>query len=244
VDLDLELDRTNKFHLSASQKGGLPDGPVFLFMRVRVLSPTIGLQCVARAESKVGSLPQTNNVIAVIPIAGSSGTNLDHEHPEEDFQARIRANAPPATTGSTNREEGFHWDFSWKAWDGLHLSVSRTTHLKSPREMLGLPPLTNAPVFHLDQLKMTANISALFEVDAADYNTTGNLELHNAIGLRRARLTMQGCILVLPVTDPHRDRFLKFAKESKQSFRLRKQRGCARNPDIPLFHGSVAFSFS
>jgi phosphate-selective porin OprO/OprP len=67
--------------------------------------------------------------------------------------------------------------------------------------MLGLRPLTNGLTFHLDQLKMTANLGALIEVDGAGYSTTGNLDIPNDIQLRRARLIAQGaCILVLPVT--------------------------------------------
>jgi phosphate-selective porin OprO/OprP len=167
----------------------------------RILSALIALPLVASADQEEASLPQTNSVVAP-PPAAEVGTEmkLDPEHPEEDFQVHVSTNAPPGAGGATNKEEGFHWDVSWRGWDGLHLSISQTTHLKTPREMLGLKPLTNAPTLHLDQLKMTVNIGALIEVDAASYTTTGNLDLPNDIALRRARLIMQGgCILVLPV---------------------------------------------
>jgi phosphate-selective porin OprO/OprP len=66
--------------------------------------------------------------------------------------------------------------------------------------MLGLTPLTNALTVHFDQLKMTANIGALLEMDAAAYKSTGNLDVPDDIALRRARLIAQGgCILIYPV---------------------------------------------
>jgi phosphate-selective porin OprO/OprP len=168
----------------------------------RILSALVALPLVASADQEEGSLPQTNSVLAPMPAAEvGTGRKLNPEHPEEDFQVRVRTNAPPGAGGATNKEEGFHWDVSWRGWDGLHLAISQTTHLKTPREMLGLEPSTNAPIFHLDQLKMTANIGALIEMDAAAYRTSGNLDLPDELGLRRARLLMQGgCILVLPVT--------------------------------------------
>jgi phosphate-selective porin OprO/OprP len=161
---------------------------------------------VAGAIAETGSLAQTN--VAVAPTnrsVSASGRKLDPEHPEDDFQAKIRTSAPPAinepTNGPASKEEGFRWDVSWRGWDGLHLSLSQTTPLKSPREMLGLRPLTNALTFHLDQLKMTLNLGALIEGDAAAYATTGNLNLPDDIGLRRVRLIAQGaCILVYPLT--------------------------------------------
>jgi phosphate-selective porin OprO/OprP len=67
--------------------------------------------------------------------------------------------------------------------------------------MLGLAPWTNANALslHLEQLKFTANFGALLEGDAAAYRTTGNLDIPDAIGLRRARLIAQGdSILLFP----------------------------------------------
>jgi len=153
----------------------------------RILSALIALPLVASADQEEGSLPQTNSVVAPMPAAEvGTGMKLDPEHPEEDFQVRVRTNAPPGAGGATNKEQGFYWDVSWRGWDGLHLAISQTTHLRTPREMLGLKPLTDAPAFHLDQLKMTANIGALIEMDAAAYRTSGNLDLPDDIGLRRA----------------------------------------------------------
>src|SRR5262249_26876932 len=82
------------------------------------------------------------------------------------------------------------------------LGVSKRTRLVSPREMLGLQPSsTNVPTLHLEQLKMSATLGALIEVDAAAYSTTGNLNLNDDIGLRRGRINAQGdCIVILPVS--------------------------------------------
>jgi len=170
-------------------------------LRFAILSVLIALPLVASADQEAAHLQQTNSVVA--PVPGDEHGNeikLDPEHPEDDFQVHVHTNAPTEIGGATNKAEGFHWDVSWRGWDGLHLSLSQTTHLKTPREMLGLQPSTNALALHLDQLKMTANIGALLEVDAASYTTTGNLDLPNSIAVRRARLIAQGgCILIYPV---------------------------------------------
>jgi hypothetical protein len=161
----------------------------------------VARQFVVGAELEKGLSAKTNAAPALtLPAERGSGIK-DPEHPEEDFRVHLQTNAAPATSGSTNREERFRWDVSWRGWNGLHLSISQTTHLKSPREMLGFQPLTNRLTFHLDQLKMTANLGAVIEVDGAAYSTTGNLDIPNDIQLRRARLIAQGaCILILPVT--------------------------------------------
>jgi phosphate-selective porin OprO/OprP len=170
------------------------------------MSVLIAHQFIASADPEAASSPQTNSVTGAIPAAERGiRTKADPEIPEENFQAQTYTNAPSGPGGSTNvaarEEEGFHWNVSWRGWDGLHLGLSQTTHLKSPREMMGLTPLTNGPTFHLEQLKMAATLGALVEVDGAVYHTTGNLDVPNDIGLRRARLIAQGeCILVLPVS--------------------------------------------
>jgi phosphate-selective porin OprO/OprP len=175
-------------------------------LRFGVLGLLIAGYFVAKAQPEAGGLDKTNNVVASVPAAEPGNeTTSDPEIPQEDFQARIHTNAPPTAGGLTNAavlpEEGFHWTASWRGWGGLHLGLSKTTHLKSPREMLALKPLTNAPTLHLEQVKMGATLGALVEVDAAAYRTTGNLDIPDAIGLRRARLIAQGeCILVLPVS--------------------------------------------
>jgi phosphate-selective porin OprO/OprP len=165
------------------------------------VSILIAFQLGVGAEPEIGNLQQTKDVMPPIQATQLGSAIKDPEHPEDDFHAHIDTNAPGGAKGATNQQLGFRWDVSWRGWDGLHLGISQTTHLKTAREMLGLPPLTNGPVFHLDQLEMTANLGALIEVDAAAYHTTGNLDIPNDIQLRRARLIMQGaCILVLPVT--------------------------------------------
>ena len=175
-------------------------------LRFGVVSLLSAHQFIADADSEGENSPPTNAVVAPSSAAEPDATKKgDPEIRDEDFKVYVRTNAPSTTIASTNApalpEEGFHWTLSWMGWDGLHLGVSQTTHLKTPREMLGLKPLTNRPTLHLEQLKMGATFGALVEVDGAAYRTTGNLDLPDDIGLRRARLIAQGeCILVLPVS--------------------------------------------
>ncbi len=123
----------------------------------------------------------------------------------EKFQPRIVTGA--ATTGvATNApaeaSKRTHWNFFWNGWQGLEMGVSTTTSLKTPLEMLGLHPLSsNAPTLHLEQLKLSATLGALVEVDGAVYDTKGNLDLTDDIQLRRARVKAVGdCIIILPVS--------------------------------------------
>ena len=54
---------------------------------------------------------------------------------------------------------------------------------------------------HLEQLKMSAKIGGVFEVDGAVYHTDGNLNLSDDIAVRRARLKAEGdCLLIYPVS--------------------------------------------
>ena len=136
--------------------------------------------------------------------------SIDTEPPPKDFsqkyQVRVSTNAPPAVDSSGNvtnaRPEGIHWDLSWGGWNGLYISVTRYSRLKTPRELLGLPPLSsNMNGLHFEQLKMSAKITATLELDGAAYATGGNLDLANGIELRRARLKAAGdCIVILPVS--------------------------------------------
>jgi len=123
--------------------------------------------------------------------------------PQDDFQVRVRTNAPAEAIVATNLPakpaKSFHWDVTWEGWNGLHMGMSQRTPLKTPREMLGLAPQSNAPALHLEQLKLTATLGGLSEVDAAVYKTDGNFTLPDDIQLRRARLRLQGdCILLFP----------------------------------------------
>jgi phosphate-selective porin OprO/OprP len=143
----------------------------------------------------------TTNAASAPASEPENGVKGVSRRPKEDFQIKLHTNAPPEITGKTNADYGTHWDFSWKGWDGLQLGVSQRTPFKSPRELLGLKPLTNVPAMHLEQLKMSATIGVLVEVDAAAYRTGGNLDLGDDIQLRRARLKAQGdCILIYPVS--------------------------------------------
>src|SRR5262245_36696148 len=103
-----------------------------------------------------------------------AGVKRVNRRPKEDFKVRLKVetNAPPkeavsGTNVSRRIEKELEWDFNWKGWDGLQLGVSQKTHLKSPRELLGLEPITNAASIHLEQLKMSATIGGVFEVDGA-----------------------------------------------------------------------------
>ena len=124
----------------------------------------------------------------------------------DKYQLRLITNAPPAVGSSgtvTNAsKEGFRWDLSWNGWNGLQIGFSQTTSLRTPRELLGLETLnTNQPILQLQQLKMSARVTALMELDGAAYATTGNLDFANEIAMRRARIKIQGdCIIILPVS--------------------------------------------
>jgi len=146
--------------------------------------------------TNVAPVVSTNSLEQTDSVKGIS------RRPKVDFELQLHTNAPPEVTGVTNLPtSGFHWDLSWKGWNGLVLGVSKRTPFKSPREMLGLPPLSNAPTMHLEQLKMSAKIGGVFEVDGAVYHTDGNLNLSDDIAVRRARLKAEGdCLLIYPVS--------------------------------------------
>jgi len=150
--------------------------------------------CVAQGDEAASSAPADT-----LDTAVRNPSEL-----KKRVQVIVETNVAPATgqtNGAAPNEKSTHWGIDWLGWNGLQLNVSTRTRLKQPREMLGLGPVTNAPILRLDELKMTANIGARVEVDAAAYHTTGNFDLPNAIGLRRGLLTAQGdCILVLPVS--------------------------------------------
>ena len=142
---------------------------------------------------------------------GASTNTASHldESPEglanrrkNNFQVRTNSplGASTSTNGSHSVDLGLYYDLSWRGWNGLHMEVSQRTPLKSPREMLGLRALSNAPVSHLEQLKMSANLGAVLEFDGAAYRTSRNLDIPDDTQLRRGLLRLNGdCILVLPV---------------------------------------------
>jgi phosphate-selective porin OprO/OprP len=77
------------------------------------------------------------------------------------------------------------WDFSWQGWDGLHMSVSR--------KMAVPDRLTNLPLFEFEEVKLSGNIGARLELDAATFATNGNLTgFDSGVELRRARITARG----------------------------------------------------
>jgi phosphate-selective porin OprO/OprP len=180
----------------------------------------IGLRCLCQQKAQVIILillvvlttPGTGaeSPPLVEPRAPTSETSDDSEPDRKDFsgkyQLRLITNAPPAAGSSgtvTNApKEGFRWDLSWHGWNGIQIGFSHTARLRTPRELLGLQPLnTNQPIMQLKQLKMSARVTGLFELDGAAYATTGNLDFANEIAMRRARIKVQGdCIIVLPVS--------------------------------------------
>jgi len=162
------------------------------------------------------SLQYSNNPVlqhSNAPVG--KGVKGVESRPKEDSmpKLKVQTNAPPqvgiATTNAgavptpapAPRKQDFRWDLSWKGWDGLKVDISQRTPMKSPRELLGLKPLTNVPTMHLEQLKMSAKIGGVLETDGAVYHTDGDLDVPNDLQLRRARLKIQGdCILIYPVS--------------------------------------------
>jgi len=119
----------------------------------------------------------------------------------------VETNSPSETT-ATNipaaRDASFHWESSWRGWDGLHMEVSKKTPIKDPFERLRTKfEGTNAHrVLKLEELKMSGKIGAKFAVDAAGYVTSKDFQdFDGGVQLRRARIYGKGdCILVLPVS--------------------------------------------
>jgi phosphate-selective porin OprO/OprP len=188
----------------ALRKGVSPTAVQIIFLCIVVIG--CGLRRVPADTIDVASA-ETNASVAIStpPSESEEGVKGVTRRPKEDFQIKLQTNAPPEAGGVTNLpaavDYGFHWDVSWEGWNGLHLGISQRTPLTSPREMLGLKPLSNAPTMHLEQLQMSARIGGVLEVDAAAFHTTDNLDLADNVQLRRARLKAEGdCILLFPVS--------------------------------------------
>jgi phosphate-selective porin OprO and OprP len=174
----------------------------FLRMPTRMLRPVSAALLITLSVMGSGATGATATASAAAPETGPKGVA---ELSSDEFRVQLRTNALPESAGGTNAtaaaEAGMHWDFNWNGWNGLYMGLSQKTPLKSPREMLGLQPLTNAPTFHLEQLKLTGTLGGLVEVDGAAYLATGNMNFSDDVQLRRARLRAQGdCILVFPVS--------------------------------------------
>jgi phosphate-selective porin OprO and OprP len=177
-------------------------------LEIRDVYPALGL--LVAGAVVIGVLIPCSGLAQEREATASSPTNsLDAEisRPSElkkQVQVVVETNVPPMgvqTNLAAPKDKSFHWKFAWEGWDGLRLSISQRTPLRSPGQALGLEPKTNTPIMRLDELKMAGNIGARVEVDAAAYRTTGNLDIADDIGLRRALLTAQGdCILVFPVS--------------------------------------------
>lgn len=112
------------------------------------------------------------------------------------------------TNGTVQGEKSFNWSAEWRGWNGLYLSLTQVTHLedareklglKTPREMLGLPPSTNEAGISLEQLQMTAKLGGWMDVDGAIYQTSKGIDISDNLQVRRLRLIAQGnCALVVP----------------------------------------------
>jgi phosphate-selective porin OprO/OprP len=112
------------------------------------------------------------------------------------------------TNGAVKAEKNFKWSVEWRGWDGLYVSLSQTTHfedaqdllgLKTAREKLRLPSLTNELNLNLEQLQMTAKFGGLLEVDGAVYHTSKSLDISDNLAVRRLRVNAQGnCALIVP----------------------------------------------
>lgn len=86
-------------------------------------------------------------------------------------------------------EKPLVWDFSWRGWDGLHMSASRKIQVPDR--------LTDLPVFEFEKIKLATRIGGRVEVDAAAFATTGNLSgFDSGVELRRARITARGDSIV------------------------------------------------
>jgi phosphate-selective porin OprO/OprP len=110
----------------------------------------------------------------------------------------VEAAGPDGASGKS-----FDWQAQWKAWDGLHFSLSKKTPLEDPlRDVRGAFQGTNSqPVFHLEEMKMSGKIGAKFAVDGAAFATSDSLDFDAGAELRRARVYARGdCLLVLPVS--------------------------------------------
>lgn len=119
--------------------------------------------------------------------------------PADEKKADVPAEVPapvqladPAAKAGPSGERPIEWDFSWRGWEGLHMSASRQTALRDP--------LTDLPVFNLQEVKLAGKLGLRVEVDAATFATTGNLSgFDSGVDLRRARITARGdSIFVVP----------------------------------------------
>jgi phosphate-selective porin OprO/OprP len=109
----------------------------------------------------------------------------------EDAPASLQP-ADPAGDVAAPDERPIDWDFSWRGWEGLHMSASRRTRFQDP--------VTDLPVFDIQEVRLAGKLGLRLEVDAATFATTGNLSgFDSGVDLRRARITARGdAILAVP----------------------------------------------
>ena len=130
----------------------------------------------------------------------------------------VESNLPPAkveTNATLASEKHFRWSLSWEGWNGLDFEMWRRTLLGqvmpgvtnaeealTARSWLGHSPPTNAFRLHLEDARLSLNLGARFDIDAAAYVTGSQFQgFDNGLELRRARLIAKGdCVLVMPVS--------------------------------------------
>lgn len=145
---------------------------------------------------------------ALKPLAAGTGTPLLNPtspapqaaeglaRPETATRLAGETNGPPAAaipTGVVHRY--FDWEALWQGWDGLHFTVTRKTFLGQQ-----VTQVTNLPVVHLAENRLSGKVGAKFAVDAASYATGDNFTgFDPGFELRRARLYAKGgCLLLIP----------------------------------------------
>ncbi len=128
----------------------------------------------------------------------------------------VAATNPPASA-----PKSFHWESSWKGWDGLHLEwrsktllgqlvpgvtnlerLNLTGRIDEALSGESLAPGTNVHGLYLGRSQMRAKIGAKLALDGAGYhpdNAFSGFDDHFEV--RRARLYAKGdCLLVMPVS--------------------------------------------
>ncbi len=158
----------------------------------------------AQGEANVTATPSPVLSVGETDKPATTDKLTGPERLKHSMRVVVDTNAPPATSGQTNRPSKFQWDFAWKGWDGLQVQIIQSTSLTNPLGFLGLSPIPGNERLRLDleQVKMSGTFGARLEVDGAAFVTDGNLTgFDNGIQLRRLLFNAGGdCVLILPVS--------------------------------------------
>jgi phosphate-selective porin OprO and OprP len=149
-----------------------------------------------------GEIPATSPSAPKPTTATSERAEANDAGParlKEEVRIVMNTNAP--TADSTNAKS-FHWSFACQGWDGLSLELAQQSPMGDPFALLRRETGLSNQVFHLEQVKMTAQIGGRMAVDAAGFVTSGSLQgFDGGAELRRLRVSAQGdCILLVPVS--------------------------------------------